>query len=165
MRKLKVYLDTSIINFLLVEDAPDYRRDTERFFTEVVAANKIETYISGVVIEELNNTQNTEKRNNLLAVLTKYPSINRLEAVDETAGDINFLTETYIKNNIIPRNKIADALHIAYTTVYEMDILLSWNFKHLANVQKERDIIAINRLNGFNYPFRMITPLEVLGDE
>jgi predicted nucleic acid-binding protein len=165
MRKLKVYLDTSVINFLLVEDAPDYRKDTERFFTEVVAACKVETYISGVVIEELNNTQNVEKRKDLLDVLIKYPNINKLEATAETVNDINFLTETYIKNNIIPRNKIADALHIAYTTVYEMDILLSWNFKHLANVQKERGIIAINKLNGFNYPFRMTTPLEVLFNE
>ncbi|GBR76550.1 putative PIN domain protein [Candidatus Termititenax persephonae] len=165
MHKLKVYLDTSVINFLLAEDAPDYRKDTERFFAEVVAVNKIDTYISGVVTEELNNTQDIEKKKRLLAVLTKYPGINKLEATDETASDINLLAEAYIKNNIIPRSKVADALHIAYTTVYEMDILLSWNFKHLANVRKERDIMTINKINGFNYPFRMTTPLEVLSNE
>jgi len=61
MRKLKVYLDTSIINFLLVEDAPNYRKDTERFFTEVVGTNKIEVYISSVVLEELNDTPDVKK--------------------------------------------------------------------------------------------------------
>ena len=43
MRKLKIYLDTSIINFLKVEDSPDYRRDTELFFETIIATNKIDS--------------------------------------------------------------------------------------------------------------------------
>ena len=32
MRKLKIYLDTSVVNFLYVKDAPEYRKATEVFF-------------------------------------------------------------------------------------------------------------------------------------
>jgi hypothetical protein len=46
-----------------------------------------------------------------------------------------------------------------------MDILLSWNFKHLANINKEKKILIVNKINGYNYPFRMANPLEVLNDE
>jgi hypothetical protein len=46
-----------------------------------------------------------------------------------------------------------------------MDVLLSWNFKHLANINKERDILIVNKMQGFNYPFRMANPLEVLNEK
>jgi hypothetical protein len=46
MHKLKVYLDTSIVNFLYVEDSPEYRKATEVFFENVVIKEKVEPYIS-----------------------------------------------------------------------------------------------------------------------
>jgi hypothetical protein len=165
VKKLKVYLDTSIINFLTVEDSPDYRRDTEVFFETVIEQNKIIPYISRVVTEEINDTKEIGKREKLLNTLEKHPNIGMLIAEGENVGKIAFLADIYIKNGIIPRKKVADAFHIAYSTVFEMDILLSWNFKHLANVNKERKIIALNETNGYNYPFRMANPLEVLSDE
>jgi hypothetical protein len=51
MNKLKIYLDTSIVNFLYVDDAPEYRISTEIFFNDVVAKDKIYTYISNIVID------------------------------------------------------------------------------------------------------------------
>jgi hypothetical protein len=58
---------------------------------------------------------------------------------------------------------VADFLHIAYSTVFEMDVLLSWNFHHLANINKEQRIL--NKTLGYNYPFRMANPLEVYFEE
>jgi hypothetical protein len=46
-----------------------------------------------------------------------------------------------------------------------MDILLSWNFQHLANINKEQKIIILNKTLGYNYPFRMGNPLEVYFEE
>jgi hypothetical protein len=165
MNKLKVYLDTSIINFLYVDDSPDYRKATEVFFENVVLKNKIETYISNVVIDEINKTENEKQRNRLLETFEKYTNIKTLIAENEIINDIAFLGENYIKNGIIPEKKIADSLHIAYSTVFQMDILLSWNFQHLANVNKEQKIIILNKTLGYNYPFRMANPLEVYFEE
>jgi hypothetical protein len=162
MKKLKVYLDTSIINFLKVEDSPDYRQGTELFFEKNVASGKIETYVSRIVFEEINNTEDLKKRKELLGVFEKYPGIKTLISEENNVEEINHLVKNYLDNGIIPRKNIADAFHIAYSTIFEMDILLSWNFKHLANINNERKIIITNRLNGYNYPFRMANPLEVI---
>jgi predicted nucleic acid-binding protein len=165
MKKLKIYLDTSVINFLLAEDSPDYRSDTEYFFETVIATNKVDAYVSRVVFEEINNTKDLKKRNELLKIFKKYSNIKTLVAKDRNAEEITSLVKSYIDNGIIPRRKIADAFHVAYSTVFEMDVLLSWNFKQLANINKERKISIINRLNGYHYPFRMANPLEVLSDD
>lgn len=165
MKRLKVYLDTSIINFLYTNDSLEYRKATEVFFEEVVAKNKIDTYISNVVIDEINKTEDEDKRNILLGTFEKYANIKTLLAENETANEIASLGENYIINGIIPPKKVADSLHIAYSTVFQMDILLSWNFQHLANVSKEQKIIILNRTLGYNYPFRMANPLEVYFEE
>ncbi|GHV72623.1 hypothetical protein AGMMS49928_29860 [Spirochaetia bacterium] len=165
MKKLKVYLDTSIINFLYVDDSPDYRKATEIFFENIVAENKIETYISNIVIDEINKTEDESKRRTLLETLEKYINIKTLVADGDVMDEIAFLGENYIKNNIIPQKKLADSLHVAYTTIFQMDILLSWNFQHLANVNKEQKILMLNKALGYNYPFRMANPLEVYFEE
>jgi hypothetical protein len=162
MKKLKVYLDTSIINFLNVEDSPDYRQNTELFFEKNIASGKIETYVSRIVFEEINNTEDLKRRKELMDVFDKYPNIKTLIADENNVEEMNFLVKNYLDNGIIPRKSIADAFHVAYSTIFEMDILLSWNFRHLANINKEQKILIINKLNGYNYPFRMANPLEVI---
>ncbi len=42
-----------------------------------------------------------------------------------------------------------------------MDVLLSWNFRHLANIKREREVLLVNIENGYNYPIRIVTPMEV----
>ena len=61
--------------------------------------------------------------------------------------------------------KLDDALHIAVVTIKEIDVLLSWNYRHLTNVNKEMKIHAINILEGYIKEFRMTTPLEVISDD
>ena len=165
MKRLKIYLDTSVINFLKVDDSPDYRRDTELFFETIVASEKVETYVSRIVFEEINNTDDLVKRKELLDIFMKYSNIKTLVAEENNVEEINVLVANYLDNDIIPRKNIADAFHVAYATVFEMDILLSWNFKHLANINKEQKILIVNKLNGYNYPFRMASPLEVINYE
>jgi hypothetical protein len=165
MKKLKIYLDTSIINFLYVNDAPEYRKATEVFFDNVVAKNKIDTYISNIVIDEINKTDDKNRRSMLLETFDKYKNIKTLIAENETIDEIALLSENYIRNGIIPPKKVADSFHIAYSTIFQMDILLSWNFQHLANVNKEQKVIILNKTLGYNYPFRMANPLEVYFEE
>jgi len=165
MKKLRVYFDTSIINFLYINDSPEYKMATESFFNDVVSKNKIDAFVSNIVIEEIQKTENESHRLLLLNTLKKYDNINVLIAEDETINEIAFLGENYIKNGIIPPKKVADSLHIAYSTVFQMDILLSWNFQHLANINKEQKIITFNRTLGYFYPFRMANPLEVYFEE
>ena len=73
MKDLKVYLDTSIINSLIVDDSHDYRKDIELLFETVIVPNKVEPYISRVVLEEINDTKDIKKREELLDTLKNIP--------------------------------------------------------------------------------------------
>ncbi len=159
MRKLKLYLDTSVINFLFAEDAPEKQRVTQEFFDGSVSQGKFDIYVSDVVIGEIKNTKDIDKRNNLLAVIYKY-NLNILSISEEAIE----LADEYLKQSVIPEKKVEDARHIAIATVNGCDMLLSWNYKHLANINKEKKIQIINIQQGYNYPVRLSTPMEVTGE-
>jgi rRNA-processing protein FCF1 len=159
MRKLNVYLDTSVINFLFADDAPDKKKITEEFFNDYVAKGKFNTYVSSVVIEEIERTKDEEKRDKLLSVITQY-DLSIIQLSDEAKE----LAKKYIKEKIIPEKKVEDARHLAISTINDIDALVSWNFKHLANMNKERLVLGVNIKDGYKYPLRLITPLEVMGE-
>jgi hypothetical protein len=84
-----------------------------------------------------------------------------LEPVTELAA----LVDAYVRAKVIPLKKGDDALHVAVCTIHEMDVLVSWNFEHLANVNKERRVALVNQAERYFYPLRITTPMELLGDE
>ena len=55
-----------------------------------------------------------------------------------------------------------DALHVAVATFHQMDVLLSWNHRHMANVRKTEQYRGANLLRGSSKTPLMLTPLEVL---
>lgn len=159
MRKLKIYLDTSVINFLFADDAPDFKRVTEDFFANY--SHRYSLNISDIVIMEIDKDPDSKHRKKLMDIIKSH----RIHVLgNENADEIQKLAKQYITKGVIPKSKPNDALHIAYATVHEMDILLSWNFKHLANVNKEIKIQAINIQEGYRYPLRLISPLEVFDE-
>lgn len=162
MKKLEIYLDTSVINFLFADDAPEKKLITVELFDKFVKTGIHEFYLSDVVFAEISATPDIEKRNKLLAVITQY-SLNQVPI--QSSDEIDMLAKTYISKGIFSANKEADALHVAITTVNEMDILLSWNYRHLANIFRERRVLAENLLLNFTHAFRIITPLELIGGE
>ena len=159
MRKYKIYLDTSVINFLFADDAPEKKEVTVDFFSGVVSQNIYEIFISPIVVDEINKTRDEIKRQKLLDVIREFniPLID----INSQREEIEKLAGLYINSKIIPVNKLEDALHVAIATVFEFEILLSWNYKHLANVNKERMILLINVSEGYSKPLRLITPMEV----
>jgi hypothetical protein len=160
MKKLKVYLDTSVINFLFADDAPEFKKATENFFINYVKDRIYEINISEVVIDEINNTNNSEERKKLLGVIKLY-EIDAI-AINEEA---EILARKYIADKILPERKLDDARHIAISTVNNFDILLSWNFKHLANVNKKQKIKLLNEREGYFYPLDLLTPLQLIYED
>ncbi|MCX5896040.1 MAG: hypothetical protein NTZ51_09455 [Proteobacteria bacterium] len=160
MKKLRIYLDTSVINFLFADDVPDFKQATIDFFENY--SQLYELYISDIVIFEIEKSKDVVHRNKLISVVSKH-GIKILP--DDSIKEIRQLANRYVEKSVIPRAKMEDALHVAYATVYEMDILLSWNFRHLANVNKELKIQSINIEEGYRYPLRLLSPLEVLDEE
>jgi predicted nucleic acid-binding protein len=155
-RKLSIYLDTSVINFLYADDSPDYKNVTIDFFDHYL--HDYHVYISEIVHTEVANTQDRKKKVNLQSAIKKY----KLAVYDSLNNEIEQLASAYINKNIIPRNKVFDSFHIAFATFYEFDILLSWNFKHLANIKKQMKVNALNEMLGYTKELKLLNPMEVI---
>ncbi len=160
MAKTTVYLDTSVINFLFADDAPEKREITVDFFDNFVKLGVYDTFVTEYVIAEINQTGNEVERTKLLKVIEDYP-IELLSV--EKAEEIGLLAQNYLDNGIMPPKKLFDALHVAVCVVNKIDFLVSWNFKHLANINRERRILAKNYELGYLHPLRIITPTELTG--
>lgn len=157
MKKLKLYLDTSVINFLFADDVPEFKKITEDFFENYVKKGKYLAYISEVVIAEIEKTRQDNRKKLLLEVIEKYSL--RILTLDKTSDD---LARVYLKEKIIPPKKLEDAHHIAIATCNQMDVLLSWNFKHLSNIQKQISVKIVNEKEGYFYPLILTNPMEVV---
>ena len=159
MRKLRLYLDTSVINFLFADDAPDLKKATQVFFAEI---EHYDVYISDVVVREIMNTKSEQKQKKLTGVIKQYKlKLLEIDDIEEVAR----LAQCYLDQGAIPIGKREDAQHVAYAVIAEMDFLVSWNYKHLANANKEFKIVLVNQREGYFYPFRLTTPMGVKQDE
>lgn len=63
----------------------------------------------------------------------------------------------YLAQKVVPVDYTDDARHVAVCTVARLDYLVSWNFKHLANVRRETGFNAVNVLQGYR-PVRIVAP-------
>ncbi|MDR9398889.1 MAG: hypothetical protein RI562_07485 [Salibacter sp.] len=68
-----------------------------------------------------------------------------LEDTDEAVG----LATEYIEEEVVGITSYADCLHIALATIYQADLLVSWNFKHIVNIERIRGYNSINLKNGY----------------
>lgn len=107
-------------------------------------------------------TNNVSHRQRLLDVIAEY-HIEIIDAQDFMQEVIN-LPDKYIDYHVVPENKYEDALHVALCTVVKIDILLSWNYRHLSNINK-RKFNIINLMEGYSGLLRISTPMEVVAYE
>jgi hypothetical protein len=162
LRKSRIYLDTSVISFLYADDAPDKRIATVEFFRDFINPGVYETYISDFVVAEIENTRDLKRKQKMLDVINEY-SINFLEL--DNQNELDELAAKYVNAGIIPEKKLLDAYHIAVAVTNEINILVSWNYKHLANLNRERRINIVNLANNYGDKLRIVTPLELMDYE
>lgn len=160
--KTQIYLDTSTINFLFADDAPEKRDITIDFFESSIRTEIYETFVSEFVLAEIYLTTDNEKKLKLLNVIDSYP-VSVLKILNKE--EVRTLAEAYIYNKIIPEKKLFDALHIATCTIYQINFLVSWNFRHLANIRKEQQVRIVNISNNYFHDLRIISPTQLMNYE
>jgi predicted nucleic acid-binding protein len=158
MKKLKLYLDTTVWNYTFADDSPQHQAETLEFFQRV-RMGLYDVFYSEAVIFEVEAAP--MPRRHLVEKLIEEISPTKLDPKRE----IKDLAEQYLKRAVLPKRSYVDALHIAFSTFYQMDALVSWNFRHLANMSRRNRVMAVNIENGYNFPVQLVTPLEVFGDE
>lgn len=154
MKKLSLYLETSVWNFYFADDAPEKKETTIRFFHEIKKGT-YEIFISDTVLEEIGNASEEEKR--LLFDLIEQYHPKNIPIVPEMLN----LSRKYLSEDALPGKADKDALHAAVATVAGMDALISWNLRHLSNLRRMEKINGINLKEGFTKRLELITPMEV----
>jgi predicted nucleic acid-binding protein len=145
------YIETSVWNFLLVEDRPERTKITERFF-EQAAPDSL--YISELVFEEVGKAPET-----ILKRLSK--EIERFKPLLlPVSEDARRLAGEYVSREIFPAKYYDDALHVAYACYYDLDVILSWNFKHIVRLKTKKEVKAANIILGFHTP-DIVSPEEI----
>ena len=74
------------------------------------------------------------------------------------------LAKLLLEQHLLPRKAALDALHVAIAAVQNIDFLLTWNCKHIANAQTRDRIATTIRSQGYNPPV-LCTPEELMGGD
>jgi hypothetical protein len=90
--------------------------------------------------------------------LLKSLRADYLEFIETTYEAIDLATE-YIKEKVVGQTSLADCIHIALATINKADFLVSWNFKHILNIERIRGYNSINIRNGYK-PLEIRSPRE-----
>ena len=151
---MKLYIETTVPNFLFAEDAPEKRRATEVFFDWLRVASD-ELFISKLVEDEVAACPEP-KRSQMISVLRGPPL-----RVLPVAAECSTLADEYIRAGVIPARFKNDALHVAVAVWHKLEVVVSWNMAHLVNVRKVERINAVNERSGLPR-IHIHTPEEVL---
>jgi predicted nucleic acid-binding protein len=94
-------------------------------------------------------------------VFNKYAELLRYGSeILEITMEMRELADLYLRREILTPKFIEDALHIAAATIAEVDILVSWNFRHIVHYDKIRQFNGVNIDKGYK-PVQIFSPMEV----
>ena len=157
MRKLKVYLDTSVISYLEQEDAPEKMAETRQLW-EMFKQGKYDAYLSTVTINEIQKC--AEPKRSLLMEHLDEINYNLLDVSDEAIA----VADKIIETGFLTNKSYDDCQHIGVAVVSGCNCILSWNFKHIVNVKTIRGVRAITSLEGYD-PIEIWNPSVLLESE
>ena len=157
MKKFRAYLETSVWNFLYTEDAPDKREKTKEFF-QSLSTGEYEIFVSDVVFQEIDAAP-VEKRRQLMEVITRCDPVVLLQ--DHAAVT---LAREYAKAGVLSNKHYLDLLHLAIATTNRLNMIVSWNMKHIVKRKTQIFVNATNAMAGYS-DLEIWTPQEMIDDE
>jgi predicted nucleic acid-binding protein len=150
MKPLRIYPDTSVYGGCF--DA-EFRSASEKFFQEVREGR------FGLVISDLTNRELIRAPEAVRNLVQSLPQ-DKIDQV-ETTPECWALQQAYLDAEVVGPRSADDALHIAIATFYEVDMVVSWNFKHIVHFDKIAGFESVNLLKGYRTP-RIYSPMEVI---
>jgi predicted nucleic acid-binding protein len=154
MKKLKLYVETSVWGFLLDDDAPEKKVATEAFFKEI-ESGKYEIFISETVIAEIRDAPD-ERKKLISGLIEKYNPV-----ILEEDEEVTHLTEMYISSGVLTRLHISDLAHLACASANGINALISWNLAHLVKMKTQDLGNSVNLAMGY-HSIQIRTPQEVI---
>jgi len=145
-KKISLYLDTSVIGGYYDEA---FAQDTRPLFQNIKDGKYI-VFVSNLVNDEL-----VKAPKNVKNLLREFD-----HKLVEVTPECKNLADEYIKEKVVGKTSRDDCFHIATATINNIDILVSWNFKHIVNVQRIRGYNSVNIKKGYRQ-LDIRTPKEV----
>jgi len=151
--KPRIYIDTSVMGGCEDEE---FSRWSIQLFEEFRQGLKT-AVISNLTRQELEGAPENVKQ-----ILLSLPDINMENVILTEISEC--LAQNYIDDGVVGSRHIVDAQHIALASVERVDVLVSWNFQHIVNIDR---IHAFNSVNlKLGYPMLEIrSPREVIHEK
>ena len=154
----RVYIESTIPSYLAAWPSRDLLQAARQQITHDWWNNQRHNYdlcISQTVIDEA-------EAGDADAAKRRTPFLQQLPLLDLTEA-VNDVAKAIMVSALLPQRATRDAVHIAVSSVHSIDILLTWNCRHIANAAIMKELGAIVAANGYAMPI-LCTPEELLGD-
>ena len=155
---MRIYIESTIPSYVVARPARDLLQAARQQLTKDwwdLKRAKHELFTSQVVLDEITDGEAAMAQQRLDVMA----QIKLLDLTDEA----NALTKEILASGLLPADADRDAAHIALATVHEMDILLSWNCRHIANAAIQARLRRLVEKLGFTLPV-LCTPDELTGE-
>jgi len=136
--KQRIYIDTSVVGGYFDEEFSDATQGLFKRFED----NEIIFVVSDLLdLELISAPQNVRE------LLHRYSSdkFERIQLAEEAIK----LADTYIVEKVVGKTSLEDCRHIALATINRVDVLASWNFKHIVNLDKIKGYNSVNYRLGY----------------
>lgn len=149
-KTLRIYADTSVIGGCF--DA-EFKTASLKLF-DLIKDGRFILVLSGTTLEELNQAPARVQR--VVMGLPEW-AVERIFLTRE----METLRDAYLSAGVVGEASSYDAEHIACATVADVDVIVSWNFKHIVNFDRIRGYHAVNLFRGY-HQIPIHTPAEVI---
>ena len=136
--KQRIYIDTSVIGGYFDEEFKDATRELFKRFEN----NEITFVVSDLLDLELIGAPKNVRE---LPYKFSADKFERVEFTDEAS----LLADTYIAEKVVGKTSLEDCRHIAIATINKVDVLASWNFKHIVNLDRIKGYNSVNYRLGY----------------
>ena len=143
MKKIKIFLDTSVVSHLDHKDTPEKMEQTHELW-EILKRNKYNVVIGQTVIEELEECKEPKK-----GLLYDYLADINYDYIENT-DEIYKLAQEIVDFGILKKKNFDDCLNIATAILTDCNIIVSWNYKHMVNVETINGIRTITLAKRYN---------------
>jgi predicted nucleic acid-binding protein len=151
-----LYLDTSVPSAYFDKLQPLRMDQTIAFWS--LALQDYTMVISTVVIDEIQNTPNLERREEMMRLVSQLPVLQETQETQDMA-------EAFLEANLVPVKKREDALHLALAVEHGFDYLVSWNFSHMINARTQDRLPLLSATRGYWKRPHLVSPQMFVGEQ
>ena len=149
MEPMRVYIETSVFGGYFDEE---FMESTQMFFG-MLREKRFTPLISDMLVEEI--AEAPQQVRNLLSEIIQE-GVEQVEINDEAID----LRNAYLNADIVTHQYRDDAMHVALATLVRVDVIASWNFRHLVNPSRIRAFNVVNAIQGYG-PVVILTPADL----